>query len=119
MDRIVDRSSRGSGWNESHRGVTPWYPCTQCAGSAGRWQLYRKSGCSWSRYARPCCRRMCRAGLVAAAKETAEEFQRVLSAIFDALNLSEAQREMVPQVVPRVLELLIAHDPDGDGDGAA
>jgi hypothetical protein len=62
---------------------------------------------------------MCRAGLVAAAKETAEEFQRVLSAIFDALNLSEAQREMVPQVVPRVLELLIAHDPDGDGDGAA
>ena len=42
-------------------------------------------------------------------------FQRVLSAIFDALNLSEAQREMVPQVVPRVLELLIAHDPDGDG----
>lgn len=48
---------------------------------------------------------------MAAAKETAEEFQRVLSAIFDALNLSEAQREMVP----RVLELLIAHDPDGDG----
>ena len=46
---------------------------------------------------------------MAAAKETAEEFQRVLSAIFDALNLSEAQREMVPQVVPRVLELLIAH----------
>ena len=31
----MDRSTRGSGWNEGHRGATPWYPCRQCAGSAG------------------------------------------------------------------------------------
>jgi len=25
----------GSGWNERHRDATPWYPCRQCARSAG------------------------------------------------------------------------------------
>ena len=53
--------------------------------------------------------------LVAVAKETAEQFHQVLSAILDALNLTEAQREMVPEVVPRVMRLLIAQDTDGDG----
>ena len=51
--------------------------------------------------------------LVAVAKETAEQFNEVLSAILDALNLSLAQRAMVPEVVPRVLSLATG-DPDDD-----
>ena len=54
--------------------------------------------------------------LVAVAKETAEQFNQVLSAILDALNLTPAQRAMVPEVVPRVLSLMVG---DSDGDDPA
>ncbi len=52
--------------------------------------------------------------LVAVAKETAAKFNEVLSAILDALNLTPAQRAMVPEVVPRVLRLAMG-EPDDDG----
>ena len=53
--------------------------------------------------------------LQAVAKETAEQFRYALEAITDALNLSPAQRAMLPKVVPRVLSLVTM--PDGDDDG--
>ena len=53
--------------------------------------------------------------LQAVAKETAEQFRYALEAITDALNLSPAQRAMLPEVVPRVLSLVTM--PDGDDDG--
>jgi hypothetical protein len=53
--------------------------------------------------------------LVAVAKDTAAQFRVALDGILDALNLSPAQRAMVPEVVPRVLSLITV--PDGDEAG--